>query len=115
MHSEDSSIFAFQTIDVEGLLLNIFYDSGCGDLVVTKESVDKLLLKGHATQESSGPITLNGVRNQHSICEYGVYSITLPLESGTQAKMSGVCVLITSLYITFRKYPLSNVEKDFRN
>ena len=39
LYSEDSSIFAFQTIDVEGLLLKIFYDSGCGDLVVTKESV----------------------------------------------------------------------------
>ena len=50
LYSEDSSIFAFQTIDVEGLLLNIFYNSGCGDLVVTKESGDKLKVKGHAKQ-----------------------------------------------------------------
>ena len=33
---EDSSIFTFQTIDVEDLTVNLFYDSGCGDLVVNK-------------------------------------------------------------------------------
>ena len=39
--SEDSSIFAFQTIDVDGQTFNLFYDSGCGDLVVDKQSALK--------------------------------------------------------------------------
>ena len=39
---EDNSIFAFQTINVNGLKVNLFYDSGCGDLVISKECCDKL-------------------------------------------------------------------------
>ena len=72
--------------------MSIFYDSECGDLVVTKESVDELKSKGHRKQEFSRPIILNGVGNQESICEHGVYSITLPLVSGTKANISCVCV-----------------------
>ena len=40
--SEDNSIFAFQTIDIDGLSFNLFYDAGCGDLVISKECCDKL-------------------------------------------------------------------------
>ena len=74
---EDSSIFAFQTIDVAGLKLNLFYDSGCGDLVVSKEATDMLQEIRRAKQEFSGPVILNGVGNQESICTHGVYSIPL--------------------------------------
>ena len=48
---EDSSIFAFQIIDVAGLKLNLFYDSGCGDLVVSKEAADMLQEIRRAKQE----------------------------------------------------------------
>ena len=32
----ESSVFAFQKINVAGLNLQIYFDSGCGDLVVRK-------------------------------------------------------------------------------
>ena len=89
---EDNSIFAFQRIDIDGVRLNIFYDTGCGDLVISKEAVDKLKRLGRAKIEFVGPIVLNGVSNQESVSEYGIYSVRLPLENGSEATMSGVCV-----------------------
>ena len=110
---EDSSIYAFQTIMVDDIKVNLFFDTGCGDMIVSKECVDKLMEKGLAKLEFDGPLTLNGVGNQQSICQHGAYSITLPSESGSMAKMSGLCV--DSITVPFPKYPLKKVEKDFRN
>ena len=36
-NGSESSVFAFQNINVAGLGLQIFFDSGCGDLVVRKD------------------------------------------------------------------------------
>ena len=110
---EDSSIFLFQRIEVEGIEVNIFFDSGCGDLVVRKGIVDKLQGMGQAKLEFSGPFVLNGVGRQESICKHGVYSINLPLGNGSQATMCGVCV--DEITLPFPKYPLKKVEKDFHN
>ena len=107
---EDNSIFAFQTINVDGLSFNLFYDTGCGDLVINKESCDKLKSVGRAKLEFPGPIVLNGVGNQESICEHGVFSIRLPLGDGREARMCGVCV--DSITAPFPKYPLKKVEED---
>ena len=41
-----------------GLDLHIFFDSGCGDLVIRKDCVDKLMRVGRAAKEYDGPITL---------------------------------------------------------
>ena len=38
----DKGIFMLQTINVQGELFNLFYDSGCGDLVCKKTAIDKL-------------------------------------------------------------------------
>lgn len=108
----ESSVFAFQTIDIQGMKINIFYDSGCGDLVVRKDTIDKLVKIGVAKKEHDGPITLNGVGNQTSICEHGIYSVCLPLKDGNEAKMSGVCV--TNVTLPFPKYPLGTVEDHIR-
>ena len=40
---KQSSVFAFQTIDITGLKLNLFYDSGCWYLIVEGKTVDKLM------------------------------------------------------------------------
>ena len=61
--------------------------------MVRKDCVDKLMQIGRAVKEYDGPITLNGVGNQKSICQYGIYSIHIPLKDGTEAKISGVCVV----------------------
>ena len=108
---EDSSIFAFQTIDVAGLKLNFFYDSGCVDLVVSKEGADMLQEIRRAKQEFSDPVILNGVGNQESICTHGVYSVRLPLVNGLEANMCGVCV--DDVTAPFPRYNLKKVEKNF--
>ncbi len=108
----ESSVFLFQTIDVAGLKLNLFYDSGCGDLIVTKDAVDKLMQIGRAKQTSKGPIVLSGVGKQESISEYGNYSVRLPLQTGSEAIMNGICV--DEITIPFPKYHLKVVEEDIR-
>ena len=47
----DRAIFMSQTISVQGELFNLFYDSGCGDLVCKKSAIDKLIGLGKASQE----------------------------------------------------------------
>ena len=67
---------------------------------------------GLAKLEYSGQITLNGVGNQQTICQHGVYSIMLPLDTGEQAKMTGICV--DNITVPFPYYPLKRVDEDFR-
>ena len=81
---EFSSIYAFQTIKIERLKLNLFYDSGCGDIIVSKKCIDKLMKMGLAKLEYSGQTSAN----------MGAYSIMLPLDTGEQAKMTGIRVII---------------------
>ena len=110
---KDSAIFMLQTINVGGKRLNLFYDSGCGDIVVKKSAVDALLSLGRAKQVIPGPITLFGVGDKKTECEHGIYSIRLPLKNGMDATLSGVCLdRVTS---AFPKYALKEVEKDVRN
>ena len=77
-NGSESSVFVFQNINVAGLDLHIFFDLGCGDLVIRKDCVDKLMRIGRAAKDYDGPITLNGVGNQKSICHFGIYSIQMP-------------------------------------
>ena len=41
--SEIRATFMLQTIEINGHTFNIFYDGGCGDLVVKKSAIDILL------------------------------------------------------------------------
>ena len=110
---EDTGVFAFQTIDVApGVTGNGFYDSGCGKCLGTKTFVDKLLSIGRAELVRPGPIILEGVNNQTSVCDYGEYRIRLPLKNGGEAKM--VCLCVDDITIPFPKYPLKIVEEDIR-
>ena len=109
----EASIFAFQTIDISGLRVNIFYDSGCGDFIVRKSCAEKLSQIARAGQLQKGPIVLNGVNNQESICKHGIYGVRLPLKKGhskANAEMIGICV--DEITIPFPKYPLQVVEQD---
>ena len=57
----DSALFMLQTINVEDISVNIFYDSGCGDIVIKKSAVDALIRAGRAELQIPGPIPLRGV------------------------------------------------------
>ena len=45
---EESSIFQFQTILVNGSKFNMFYDSGCGDMIIKKSAAERLVGMGKA-------------------------------------------------------------------
>ena len=67
----ESAIFQLQTIEVQGVKLNLFFDSGCGDMRVKKPAVEKLAAFGRAKQIVSEPIVLSGVGDQKSVCNEG--------------------------------------------
>ena len=90
--SNEDSVFLLQTIQVENKKFNLFYDSGCQDLVSKKEAIDKLEVIGRASSQLPGPITLFGVGNQKSESTHGIYSVRLPLFDGRDAVMSGICL-----------------------
>ena len=60
----DTGIFMLQTIRIEGNTFNLFFDSGCGDMVIKKSAVNCLMKLGRAKLERPGPITLYGVGGQ---------------------------------------------------
>ena len=89
---EEHVIFMFQTIEIENEKFNIFYDSGCGDLCVSRTAVDRLIKLNRAKQVAKGPLIIARVGDVKSVCEDGAYCITLPLENGGEATMSGLCI-----------------------
>ena len=102
----------FQTIQVGNKKLNLFFDSGCGNMVIRKSAVDSLMKLGLAKNILKGPLVLSGVACQKSICEFGKFQITLPLYNGENINLSGICLdKITS---TFPNYPLGEVEKEIQ-
>ena len=110
--SDPDSIFAFQPYKILHHLMNLFYDSGCGDMVASKRAIDILVAIGWAELEKPGPLILEGVNNQVSVCKYGRYSIKIPLADGTDAVMSGLC--FDDVTSPFPTYNLTKVEEDFR-
>ena len=111
-HGEDLdvAIYMLQTISVDGKKLNLFYDTGCSDMVCKKEAVDCLSKAGRAKNILRGPLTISGVGDKKSICDHGKYQIPLPLVSGKNVNLSGICIdKITGI---FPPYPLSDVERD---
>ena len=71
-------------------------------------TITKLLGIGQAKQVISVPLTITGVWDQKSVCNDGViYSVCLPLYSGTNAVLSGLYVQHNSWI-----HNLGNVEKD---
>ena len=103
----DNAIFMLQTIEVRGQLFNLFFDSGCGDMVVRKPVVDCLEKLGRANLEVTGPITLSDVGDQMSVSEHGAYSIRLPLRKGREAILSGICS--EKVTAEFPRYPLKHI------
>ena len=70
---------------MEGLTLNVCFDSGCGDMIIKKSAVEHLANLGRAKQALAGPFEITGVGNRTTVCEEGVYSISLSLNTGGNA------------------------------
>ena len=73
----DKAIYILQTIDVNHQQYNIFYDTGCRDMV-SRYSAMKRLGKG-TKREYKGPVQLRGVREVKTESKFCIYKIELPL------------------------------------
>ena len=110
---QSRAIFLRQQISVGGVKLSILFDNGCGKSVLKKSAVDKLKAIGRAKQTLPGPLELIGVGDKRTSSEHGEYAICIPMATGEQVILTGVClVTITS---SFPGYSLKNVEEDIRN
>ena len=67
----ESAIYILQMIEIQNERFNIFFDSGCGDLVSKRDNVSRL---------------------ESSECKHGLYKASLLLYTGREAVMSGVCI-----------------------
>ena len=109
MKGRDVAIFMQQTIVVKGIKINLFYDSGCSDMVC-KKTIVALLEKMGLAKQVGGPRSLIGVADKKTFCKYGTYTITLPLHDGNNVELTGLCLdKITSEFPT---YDLSEAERD---
>ena len=106
----DASVYLFQTISCGNEKFNLFYDNGCGDMIITKDALERLQRLNRAVVIDPTPKLLTGVNNQTSNCEHGMVQIKLVLKNGEDTKLSGIC--LNDITRPFLKYPLSAVEKD---
>ena len=109
----ESAIFMFQTIVIEGHKFNLFFDNGCGDMVIKKSALDILLGLNRATLEKPGPIPLSGVGDLVSWCQHGKYSVRLPLKGGGDVELTGLC--LDKVTCTFPTYPLAKVTSQAKS
>ena len=110
---QDSAIFMFQTIDVDGHELNLFFDNGGGKIIVKKSALEILKKLGRANCPRPGPASMFGVGGVETACEDGIFDISLPLRDGTNGLFSGVCM--DTVTMDFPVYPLREVERDIHS
>ncbi len=106
----DSAIYMLQTIMIDGKAFTLFFDGGCKEFVSRFEAIQRLNKERYALEEE-GPIDLGGVGDIRITTPHGRYQVRLPLASGKNSVMSGVCLeKITS---TLPTYPLKgDIEKE---
>ena len=93
--------------------MNLFFDSGCGDIVIKKSAIDKLVGVGRAKQIVTGPLEIMGVGDQTSVSDDGIYSVCIPLHCGSSAVLGGLCM--PNITTQFPTYDLRTFEKDLRS
>ena len=112
MLSDEKAVYQLQTIKVNGKRYSIFFDSGCGDFVTRQEAVINLGLR--AVQERPGPIKLGGVGGISTESTHGIYTVKLPLFTGQNVHLSGVC--LDEITGDFPENPFKRqVEDDIKN
>ena len=104
----ENGLYMIHKIKVDEQEYNVFFDSGCSDMVIRYEAVKRL--GNRATQELKGPISIGGVGNLKMSSQYGVYKISLPLNNGKEAILAGVCM--DQITNTFPLYPIHGNVKD---
>ena len=106
----DDSVYILQTIAVENQKLNIFFDSGCEDLVSKMEALPKLEEVGKASIVKPDPIVLGGIGNMKTQSSHGIYKVELTMADGNTDIMSGVC--LDKVRAKFPTYPLNGKVRE---
>ena len=109
--SEESGVYMLQWIKVNGQSFLVFFDSGCNNLLITKDAQTRLGL--NAKQIYDGTVTVGGVSGFSVESRHGACQISLPMYNGKNAVMSGL--VIDKITEEFPTYPLDQVEKDIHN
>ena len=110
---KNSTIFQFQTINVNGHRFRLLYDSAGTRTLFKKSAIDILESLGLTKHTVPGPLFLRGAGNTKTECPHGIYEFRLPLRDGYEATFTGMCLdKVTS---TFPTYPLKEVEDDVRD
>ena len=108
----DDAVFMFQCIAVCEFKMNLFYDGGCSDMVISKRALDIFMSLNRAKLIQEGPIILRGVGDVKSVCPYGRFQVSIPLHNGREATLTGICLdKVTS---TFDGVSLKLAEQDLR-
>ena len=113
-----AALFLMQTIRIldpfteQWEVFNIFYDGGCGGMLLRTSAMKRLSSLGLAKQITPGPIPLKGVSDIQTWCEQGEYEIRLPLANGEEAVMTGLC--LDQITAEFPKQSLELAEKDLK-
>ena len=109
---ENRAIFLRQKITIGGRTFNALFDNACGKLVAKDSAVEALKAMGRAKQHIEGPMDLYGVGGKLTVAEKGEFTLCLPLASGEDAQLSGLC--LPTLTTEFPRYELREVEEDIR-
>lgn len=111
--TEVRGMYMLQTIKLFGRKVNLFYDNGCGDMVIKKCLLDFLKKHNRILMKESEPKFLSGVGDVKSVCPHGKFEISIPTDDGPDAVMDGICLdKITSKFPTI---PLDEIEKDIQD
>jgi len=106
----NKGVYLLQTITVNGNRLNMFYDTGCSDFILSSKAVK--LLGSSAIKHGSESAQVGGVGNSVTM-SLGSYNVTLPLHDAKTVTLSGVCLdRITS---NFPTYMLKEVEREIHH
>ena len=61
-----------QTTEVQGKTFNLFFDSGCGDLVCKMEAITQLVGMGRVIKVLDRPLKISGVGDNKTISKHGM-------------------------------------------
>ena len=98
-----------QTIEIDGKRFNLFFDSGCGDLVSRKGAVFSLEKMGRASREIIRSLVLSGVGDHKTVSTHGIYRVSIPTHDGNDCNISGLC--LDTVTAEFPKYDIPMVER----
>ena len=114
---EGRGIFKLQTIKIGGHSFNLFFDDGCGEMVIKKEAAEILKSLGLAKLIDPGPRILVGAGGVKTLVEHGEWEIRLPLtvptkDGETHAVLSGLC--LDKVTTEFPHFQMNDAMKDVK-